>query len=127
MLNVHMNKQINCYPVGKYQNHKSGPILIKFATIDDRNNCFNTKRLLINSGIIIKDDLTKDRVQIIKLFNDKFGCRNTWSQFGTIYAKQNDNIYKFTTMYAWNQEPKQHNSRHIKDNEARTYIYSFGI
>lgn len=57
-------------------------------------NAVNPRPILV-SGIVIKDDLTKSHVSLLKLAVLKYGRQHVWSSDGTIFASV-DGIKKNT-------------------------------
>lgn len=68
------------------------PIIVKFTSYRKRAEVFRAKRLLINTKITVREDLTKKRVELLRKCIDKFGLKNVWTQDGTIIVK--DKNYK---------------------------------
>ena len=95
-LPLKINKPIEAFRIGKLQSGKNRPIFIRFGNGNDRKLVFNNKKYLKNTGITIKEDLTFARLSLLKHLNDKFGFKNVWSVNGTIFARHNGRISKFT-------------------------------
>ena len=85
-------EKIECYRVGKPASDSSAKnysrqILVKFAQESDKSAAYGKKRLLKNSKIIIKEDLTVNRLNTCKEALEHFGPKNVWTQGGIIFAK----------------------------------------
>lgn len=80
-----------CYRFGKRLKDKSRPLLIKFNTAYSKNLVYNNKKLLKNSRIVIREDLTANQLNLLKLSLEKVGTNGrVWSNFGTVFIKFND-------------------------------------
>lgn len=73
------------------------PIIVKFVRRNTKKLVYSKKELLKGSKIVIKEDLTTRRVQLLKKAADKYGFRNTWSYDGKILAKVGNNIIRITS------------------------------
>lgn len=80
---------------GKESNHR--PIIVKFVRRCTKKLVFNKKKLLKGLKIVIKEDLTNQRAQLLKKAADKYGFKNTWSYDGKILAKVGNNIIRITS------------------------------
>lgn len=78
--------------VGRKIEGRERPIIVKFTSYRKRAEVFRAKRLLINTKITVREDLTKKRVELLRKCIDKFGLKNVWTQDGTIIVK--DKNYK---------------------------------
>ena len=74
------------YRIGK--NDKSSnrprPVIVKFIRYNDRNKIFSKKKQLKNSGISIKESLTKLGMSKLAKAREEFGFRNVWTVDGRI-------------------------------------------
>jgi hypothetical protein len=68
------------------------PIIVKFISRNTKKNVFTKKRLLKGSNIVITEDLTKLRYQLMKNASKKFGPKNVWSSDGKIFVKLDNSI-----------------------------------
>lgn len=66
---------------------KPRPVLVTFKTVHDRNQIFYNKKNLKGTKIVITEELTKCRYDLLMLARDKFGRGNAWSRQGDIFAK----------------------------------------
>lgn len=74
-----------CHRIGTFNPRKSRPVLVRFMTFQDRSDVYKNKKLLKKSGLVIREDLTKSRLEILKQAVNKMGPRNTWTSNGNIY------------------------------------------
>lgn len=65
-------------------------IIVKFSSYRDRHRIFENRRKLKGTGIVISEDLTKTRLNILKSAQKKFNRENVWSLDGTIWIKINN-------------------------------------
>lgn len=74
------------------------PIIVKFVRRDVRDLIFRNKKQLKNSKIVITEDLTKIRSQLLMEVSSKFGRKNVWSMYGNIFTKDGNNLLKFANV-----------------------------
>lgn len=80
----------NCYRSGAPGKTRS--VLIKFFEYDDKLKVLSRKKLLLNYGIVVAEDLTKLRVQRFFEARRKYGIENVWTLDGDIYAKNGHSV-----------------------------------
>nr|CAI5840337.1 unnamed protein product [Callosobruchus analis] len=80
---------IACYRIGKKNLNNSRAILLKLSNNHIKQEIYNTKKKLKGSGIIIKEDLTENRLRMMEAAIDKTTLRSVWSYEGTVYALKN--------------------------------------
>lgn len=73
--------------VGRQVTGKNRPIIVKFVSYRKRNEMFRSKRLLKQTGMTIREDLTKSRLVLLQAAIDRFSLRNVWTEDGTIVIK----------------------------------------
>uniref|UniRef100_A0A1Y1JWB7 L1 transposable element RRM domain-containing protein n=1 Tax=Photinus pyralis TaxID=7054 RepID=A0A1Y1JWB7_PHOPY len=78
-------------------NQKPRPIIVLFHSYKIRQAVFSSKKLLKNSGITIREDLTKYRLQLLQTAAKKFSAHNTWTIDGKIFVKYNGKIKAINT------------------------------
>lgn len=66
------------------------PIIIKFANRWLRNQIFWKKKTLAKTGLSITESLTRKRLTLLKMAQEKFGFHNVWTNNGTINAIHGD-------------------------------------
>lgn len=76
------------YRIGKYQQAKVRPILVRFLSYKTKVIIHRKKKLLKNTGFVIKEDLTKTNIELMKQAITKYGFSNVWSENGRINALQ---------------------------------------
>lgn len=75
-----------CLRVGKASAETSRAILVRFETEDMKKTVYNSKRALKGSNIVVREDLTKIQLGLLKCCIGKYGAKNVWTQNGNIYA-----------------------------------------
>lgn len=63
------------------------PILVKFTSYATRKQIFQSKKLLKNSRMTIREDLTRERLSLLKKAIESYTERNVWSSDGVIKIK----------------------------------------
>lgn len=84
--------------VGRYVNGKMRAVIIKFVSYKHRALVFKNKKLLKNSGITIKEDLTINRVKVLKAAVNKYGTKNSWTKDGKIFISENNAIKQISSL-----------------------------
>lgn len=104
-LNVSIGDLDRTHRVGAVPGDKSGtrsklmhrPIIVKFVSYQARNLVFSNKKLLKGTGKIIREDLTKIRLQLLKSAINKFGTPNVWTSDGRIIINSKNQKITITT------------------------------
>lgn len=84
--------------VGVKSPGKKRPIIVKFVSYKKRNEVFLAKRKLKNTPTVIREDLTKCRLQVLHAAVEKFNFRNVWSVDGVIFVKKGEQKFRVKTM-----------------------------
>ncbi|KAK9701450.1 hypothetical protein QE152_g30590 [Popillia japonica] len=73
-MNIEVTKEmIDCsHRLGKEENHTK-PLLVKFVSKNIKQEIYKNKRKLKGSKLVIKEDLTKKNIQLMKRVRDKVG------------------------------------------------------
>lgn len=96
-LNIDISKQDidRCHRIGSVKSNpqkKPRPLIVKFVSYRCRNMVFSNKRKLKGSNIVIREDLTKNRMDILNCAIEKYGYRNVWTRDGKICINHNNKI-----------------------------------
>lgn len=75
-------------------NAKPRPIRIEFESSEGRRLTIIRRKLLKNSGISIREDLSQHVLKMLKECKIKYGTSNTWTIGGHLRVKHNNVIYK---------------------------------
>lgn len=73
-----------CYRIGESKNN-SRPILVRFVTFKIRSEVYINKKKLKKTGFVIREDLTKYRLDLVKKAADKFDPKNVWTMNGKVF------------------------------------------
>nr|CAH7714511.1 unnamed protein product [Callosobruchus chinensis] len=97
-MKVEINKSeiIAAYRVGRKLDDKPRQILVTFQDNAIKMLTYNRKRFLKGSNIVIKEDLTVLRLNIMNAASEKYGYRNVWSTNGAIFAKTGNGVEKLS-------------------------------
>lgn len=77
-----------CHRAGRFSENKPRSIIVKFISYKDRETVFKSKRLLKNTGIVIAEDLTINRLSLLRQARDAYGDKyGVWSKDGRIIIK----------------------------------------
>ena len=71
--------------LGKKENGKKRPIIVRFATYRQKAMVYSNKRKLKGTRTVISENLTPSRYALYKKCLDRFGSRNVWTYDGRIY------------------------------------------
>lgn len=100
-LNVHIsNVDIKkCYRISqKMPSTKPPAVLVRFSTDIARLKVLKNRKLLKNTGVLIKEDLTKSRLTLFNKAISLFSNKNAWVSNGNILIKTSDGtIHRVTT------------------------------
>lgn len=71
------------HPIGKSAKH----IIVKFTTYRARRLILSNRKKLKGTKIIITEDLTKNRLALLKMAQEKLGKRNAWTRDGIVWVQ----------------------------------------
>ena len=77
--------------IGKVNNGKSRPIIVKFARYNVRKKIFHNKRKLKGKNTSITESLTMLRVKKLNEARDLYDRNNVWTYDGRIMVKDENN------------------------------------
>jgi len=90
-LDVKESKIEACYRFGKEKDGKPRPIIISFTRLDIKEQIYASKKALKGSGIVIREDLTQERLGMLKTVLEKVGENGqVWTSNGRIFARYHD-------------------------------------
>ena len=93
----HLQEEINfedldrTHRIGKVNNGKSRPIIVKFARYNVRKKIFHNKRKLKGKNTSITENLTMLRVKKLNEARDLYDRNNVWTYDGRIMVKDENN------------------------------------
>ncbi|XP_031342268.1 uncharacterized protein LOC116170183 [Photinus pyralis] len=73
---------------------KNRPIIVKFISRHAKNLIFRSKKQLKGSSIVIREDLTKARQQLLKECATRYGSKCVWTSDCKIFVKRGPNDIK---------------------------------
>nr|CAI5850771.1 unnamed protein product [Callosobruchus analis]CAI5857167.1 unnamed protein product [Callosobruchus analis] len=85
-ITVKNNDLLSCTRTGKQVNNRTRGILLKLASSSMKLEIYKKKKLLKGTGVVIKEDLTDNRLKLMDAAIEKTSFRNVWSYNGSIYA-----------------------------------------
>ncbi|XP_044745079.1 uncharacterized protein LOC123306941 [Coccinella septempunctata] len=80
--------------VGKKNEGKARGVFIKLHDYMVKHKIYNKKRMLKGTGIIIREDLTGPRMELLGMAVDKYGMRNVWTDSGRIFINKDNKLHK---------------------------------
>lgn len=83
-----------CYRVGNKKEGKARGVFIKLHDYMVKHKIYNKKRMLKGTGIIIREDLTGPRMELLGMAIEKYGMRNVWTDSGRIFINKDNKLHK---------------------------------
>lgn len=95
-MNVALEKSdlMSVFRVGRRNANKARHVLVTLKDNSKKMIVYNSKKKLKGSKIIMKEDLTVNRLNIIKIASDKYGFKNVWTINGIIFARTDKGVEK---------------------------------
>lgn len=84
--------------VGKPQINRNRAIIVKFCSYRDKQLIFSNKKMLKGSGIIIREDMTHIRQNIVTEAIKMFGIAKIWTRDGKIFCDKEGTVHVVTKM-----------------------------
>ncbi|CAH1163372.1 unnamed protein product [Phaedon cochleariae] len=81
-----------CYRIGKGQGNKSRGIFLKLKQLTTKQTIYGKKKLLKGTNIVVREDLTTLRVNMMNEAIGKLGLKNVWTENGKIYVNKDSKI-----------------------------------
>lgn len=76
------------------RNNQIKPIIVKFTRRTVKDQIYNAKRKLKGTRIVIREDLTRKRQDLVKMAAGIVGVRNVFTRNGSVFIKRGENIHK---------------------------------
>nr|CAI5855643.1 unnamed protein product [Callosobruchus analis] len=87
LFNLKENDDIQiCYRVGKKEENKPRGIFLKVKDQNIKEAIYRKKKLFKGSGIVVREDLTKVRLELLNYAIEKIGLKKVWTENSKIYA-----------------------------------------
>lgn len=78
----------------KSKRDKFKPVIIKFTSYTWKMKVFSVKKQLKGSGVVIREDLTRERSQLLYRAREAFKDAAVWTSDGRIVIKTENGIYR---------------------------------
>ena len=101
-INLEISDIDRSHRVGPKAAGKKRPIIVKFVSYRKRREIFAAKRKLAGSGVTIREDLTRQRLQVLREAVQKFGLENVWTMDGTVIIKIGNNKVRVKSLLQLN-------------------------
>ncbi|CAH1183950.1 unnamed protein product [Phaedon cochleariae] len=82
-----------CYRVGQKNESKPRCIFMKLNSYETKHAIYSKKKMLKGTGIVIREDLTSQRVALLSKCAEKVGFKNVWTESGKIHVNVNNKIH----------------------------------
>lgn len=90
-LDVKESKIKSYYGIGKSQKDKPRVIFVYFNRLDVKKKVYSNKKIFKGSGIVIREDLTKEKLNVLKMALEKIGQNGkVWTNNGRVFVKSNN-------------------------------------
>lgn len=90
---------VSCYRVNQKISDRPKHVLVVLRDNQIKNKIYRMKKMLKGTGIVMKEDLTIDRLTAVKETSEKYGFKNVWTYNGVIYAKTETGVEKIDIHY----------------------------
>lgn len=91
---------------GKEGTHR--PIIVRFCRRSIRNDVYRAKNKLKGTKTVIREDLTKARISVVKSLINKTSYRDVFTNNGNIFVKIRGNICKIKSISDYNNIIDKH-------------------
>lgn len=92
-LNLIESDILLCYRIGKSEQKKSRGVFLKLKDLETKKMIYSKKKLLKGTGIVIREDLTSLRVNLLNEAIRIQGLKNVWTEHGKIYVNKDSKVY----------------------------------
>ncbi|KAG8317961.1 hypothetical protein J6590_013096 [Homalodisca vitripennis] len=69
---------------------KRDPITFRLVIYQDRRTIYNNKKRLKGTSITVREDLSLQRLEVLKSVTAQHGLRNTWIQDGRVLGQSSE-------------------------------------
>nr|CAI5846402.1 unnamed protein product [Callosobruchus analis] len=80
------NDLTSCVRIGKKIDQRNRGVIVKFRTAQKKERVYNQKRKLKGTGIVVKEDLTYEKLKLMQAAIGKTSLKGVWSYRGRITA-----------------------------------------
>nr|CAI5858773.1 unnamed protein product [Callosobruchus analis] len=85
-----MEDIVFCKRIGKMRQGKTRGILLKLANTKLKQRVYNSKKRLKGTGVVMKEDLTENKMKLMEAAIEKTSLRDVWSSMGNVFAMKNN-------------------------------------
>nr|CAH7719783.1 unnamed protein product [Callosobruchus chinensis]CAH7738923.1 unnamed protein product [Callosobruchus chinensis] len=89
------NNVVTAYRVGQKAEARPRHIIVAFRDNQIKHSIYAKKKMLKGSQIVMKEDLTVERMKIVKEASEKYGFKNVWTFNGNIFVKTDNKVEKY--------------------------------
>lgn len=82
------------YRVGRIIESRPRHVVVSFKDNSLKNKIYTKKKLLKGSGIVMKEDLTAERLAVVKEASTTYGFKNVWTFNGNVFVKSENGVEK---------------------------------
>lgn len=99
LLNTKMSIALNendvtvCYRIGKKEGNKARGIFLQLKNHELRQEIYRRKKFMKGTGIVIREDLTRLRVELLTKTIEKTSIKNVWTDLGNILVNHHNKLY----------------------------------
>ena len=97
-VDLSLNDIDRSHRVGRKFAGKNRPIIVKFVSYRKRREVFQSKRQLKGQKITIREDLTRQRLDVLHAAISRFQMRNVWTEDGQIVVNTGTGRFRVQTM-----------------------------
>lgn len=81
-------KIVRCQRIGSKNKSKKNAVVVKFDSILQRNLIYFNKKKLKGSGIVIVEEMTKGKHDLLLFAKEKLGKEKVWTVEGRLYTRK---------------------------------------
>nr|CAI5842944.1 unnamed protein product [Callosobruchus analis] len=89
-IQIKMEDIVFCKRIGKMRQGKTRGILLKLANTKLKQRVYNSKKRLKGTGVVMKEDLTENKMKLMEAAIEKTSLRDVWSSMGNVFAMKNN-------------------------------------
>ncbi|KAE8741065.1 hypothetical protein FOCC_FOCC013403 [Frankliniella occidentalis] len=90
-VNIQLNNIDRSHRVGKPMGSTPRPIIVKFTSYASKKAVFQAKKLLKGTRTTVREDLTRERLALLKEAIRNYSEKNVWTSDGVIMIKVGEN------------------------------------
>lgn len=96
-INLKIEDIEKCYRVETKVKQERRGIYVKFSSLPIKQIIYAKKKMLKGTRIVVKEDLTKTRLDLVNQVAEKIGVKNVWTQNGKIFVFVNEKKHLINT------------------------------